>query len=128
MIFTINNQVLTLAMPAAAAASASASALPIASIGDVPSIACAGSHHFVSYPVIFYHMLCYVIICHHMLTYLIISLSYNFLTGDIPTLTRTGAAPENDFHEIEVQIQIGNGHDLGLGQHGYWSMGNLVMS
>ena len=54
-----------------------------------------------------------------MLTYLIISLSYTFSTGDIPTLTRTGAAPENDFHEIEV-IQMGDGHDLGLGQHGQW--------
>jgi len=36
------DEVLTLAMPAVPAASASASALPIASIGDVPSIACAG--------------------------------------------------------------------------------------
>ena len=42
MVMVINNQVLTLAMPAAA--SASASALPIASIGDVPSIACTGNH------------------------------------------------------------------------------------
>jgi len=57
------DEVLTLAMPAAAASSASAG--PIASIGDVPGIACAGA--------------------------------------GVPTLTRTGgAAPENDFHEIEA--------------------------
>jgi len=64
------DEVLTLAMPAAA--SASASALPIASIGDVPGIACA---------------------------------------GNVPTLTRTGAAPENDFHEIEAWMAEEGGEE-----------------
>ena len=68
-------------------------------------------------------ILSYLIISYHILSYLIIS--YHFATGDIPTLTRTGAAPENDFHEIEV-IQTGqvNGHDLALGQHGHGQIGH----
>ena len=69
--------------------------------------------------------LSYLIISYHNLLHTTINiLSCYFVKGDIPTLTRTGAAPENDFHEIEViQTQV-NGHvndawnDLALGQHG----------
>ena len=40
------------------------------------------------------------------------------LAGNVPTLTRTGAAPENDFHEIEVSGGGGGG-----GGGGKWKVG-----
>ena len=49
------------------------------------------------------------------------------LAGNVPTLTRTGAAPENDFHEIEVSGEWGGGGGGGGGSLVGWGVWNTLL-